>query len=90
MQDFTMIFAKYAIDELRTYGTPKYDNFAEICDKMINGDNEAKSVVNKIIRFTQIDILKQECLYIDFKDLTLEYKVAYEVIHHHGDLCQRA
>ena len=93
--DATIKFANYAAKQLRTYETPMYDLFADICDKVIAGDRDAISVVEPIVRNTQMDIFrKQEQLYISYWEDNDEYREVCEVMDAYidditGDDCEK-
>ncbi len=53
-------FANYAAKQLRTYGTDMYDLFADICDKVIDGDRDAIDVVEPFIIDAQMNIFRQQ------------------------------
>ena len=73
-------FANYAAKQLRTYETSMYDAFANVCDKVIAGNEDAIFAVAPLIRNAQMDILReQEHLYICFTDECDEYNEACEV-----------
>ena len=69
MESATIAFAKYASKKLRTYGTYKYDMFADICDKVLNNDKEAFNVVSRFVNYNLMWIFKhQENLCISDED----------------------
>ena len=81
MIDATTTFAKYAANELKTYGSAMYDLFADICEKVINGDTDAKEVLETLVKYTQKDIYReQQQLHIDFSERTKEYRDACELM----------
>ena len=81
MIDATTTFAKYAANELKTYGSAMYDLFADICEKVINGDTDAKEVLETLVKYTQKDIYReQQQLHIDFGERTKEYRDACDLM----------
>ena len=79
-------FANYAAKQLRTYGTPMYDLFAEICEKVIDGDRDAISVVEPFIIDSQMDIFrKQNHIYISLADENAAFREYGEIFDHYID-----
>ena len=79
-------FANYAAKQLRTYKTPMYDLFADICDKVIDGDRDAIDVVEPFIIDAQMDIFReQNHLYISFHDENAAFREYGEIFDYYID-----
>ena len=53
-------FANYAAMQIRAYKTVIYDMFADICDKIIAGNEDAIFELKLLVKNAQMDMLREQ------------------------------